>query len=184
MNRSPKRRKRCRGFTLMEMLIVLAILGMLLALIGPRILQSGKKADAQTTQAQIKMLQACLDHYYLDMKAYPETEPGLQALIEKPGEVEGESVSRWKGPYTKTGDLPKDPWGNDYQYRYPPENSSADLPEIWSYGPDGEDNTEDDIVSWKKEQIEGEEGLEEPESLPAEPVTQPEPMREPAPRGA
>ena len=179
MKRSELPRKSRHGFTLMEMLIVLAILGMLLALIGPRILRSSKKADVQAAQSQIKLLQGCLKHLYLDMKEYPETEPGLQALVEEPTDAEGTTASRWKGPYTETGELPKDPWGNDYQYRYPPENSKGDLPDIWSYGPDGQDNTEDDIVSWKKEEGGSEEGLDDLES---QPDLEPEP--EPLPDGA
>lgn len=179
MKRRKLRHDRRRGFTLMEMLIVLAIVGMLMALIGPRLLSSGKKADEQTAKAQIKLLQSCLDHYYLDMKAYPETEPGLKALIEESTDAEGTGTSRWKGPYTKTGDLPSDPWGNAYLYRYPAENSNVDLPEIWSCGPDGQENTEDDITSWKKQNGETEDGLDE-----LDPAAEPDLGPEPTPDGA
>lgn len=176
---------RRRGFTLMEMLIVLAILGLLLALVGPRILQSGKRADVDATKLQIKMLQACLDDYYLHMKAYPTTDQGLKALIEEPtADAKGATTdtgnapSRWKGPYTKTGELPKDPWGNDYQYQYPPEKGKGDMPDIWSYGPDGQDNTEDDIVSWTATKGEGEPGM--PDATKEPPLNEP-PAEKPAP---
>ncbi len=182
MKRGKPRLRRRRGFTLMEMLIVLAIVGMLLALIGPRILSSGKQADEQTARAQIKLLQTCLDHYYLHMKSYPETEPGLQALVGEPTETEGAGTSsRWKGPYTKTGDLPKDPWGNEYHYRYPAEQGKGDLPDIWSSGPDGEEDTEDDITSWKPKDGESEDGLDE---LDAERELDPEPTTTSMPDGA
>ena len=179
MERSELNRKRRRGFTLMEMLIVLAILGMLLALIGPRIFRGWKEGHISSTKAQIKMLQGCLDEYYYHMKEYPTTEQGLPALVESPSEQEETTASRWQGPYTKTGELPMDPWGNEYQYRYPPENSKGDLPDIWSYGPDGQDNTEDDIVSWTKTEGEGEgeEGLKDLDTRP-EPERPPEPLPE------
>ncbi len=177
MKRAEFRRKRPGGFTLMEMLIVLAILGLLLAMVGPRLLKSGKQADISTTKSQIKLLQACLDHFYLDMKEYPATDQGLESLVAGTAGAEATTASRWKGPYTKTGELPLDPWGNEYQYRYPPENSRADLPEIWSYGPDGQDNTEDDVVSWTTSKGEGEEGFDDLGTGP-ELGPEPEPMRE------
>lgn len=164
------------GFTLMEMLIVLAILVLLLAMVTPRILRTGKQADISATQAQVRFLQGCLEHYALHLKEFPTTEQGLQALIEAPTGEDETTASRWLGPYTKTGELPKDPWGNDYQYEYPPTQGKGDLPDIWSYGPDGEDNTEDDICSWKKEAAEGDEGLDD---LANEPIDEPPPTKAP-----
>ncbi len=144
-------RKR-RGFTLMEMLVVLGILVLLLALVTPRILGTQKKADITTTQSQIKLLRACLQRYALDMKEFPTTEQGLKALIECPSDVSETSAARWAGPYTETGELPKDAWGNDFSYEYPPTRGKGDYPDIWSVGPDGEDGTDDDIVSWSKDE--------------------------------
>ena len=83
-------------------------------------------------------------------KDFPTTEQGLQALLSAPGESEEGSVAGWDGPYVNKDEIPRDPWGNEYQYVYPPERGSGDLPDIWSFGPDGEDNTEDDICTWTK----------------------------------
>jgi general secretion pathway protein G len=143
-----------RGFTLMEMLVVLAILAALLALIVPRILGTQKKADISATQSQIKLLGGCLQRYALDMKEFPSTEQGLQALVEKPADLSEAVTGRWDGPYTETGELPEDPWGNPFQYEYPPTHGTVDYPDVWSWGPDGEDGTEDDITSWSKERSE------------------------------
>jgi len=147
IKRNPVRR---RGFTLVEMLVVLGIIVLLLALVVPRILGTQKQADVGYTQAQLKLLKACLQRYALDMKEFPTTEQGLQALVECPADVAETVAARWKGPYTDDAELPKDAWGNDYQYEYPPAQGKGEYPDIWSWGPDGEDGTEDDICSWKK----------------------------------
>jgi general secretion pathway protein G len=146
-SRAPRRALR-RGFTLMEMLIVLAILVMLVALVVPRFLGAQKKADRQTTKVQVEAFRGALERYALDTRSYPTTEQGLQALMVAPADGEESSTTGWEGPYLNKDEMPKDPWGNDFQYVYPPERGSGDTPDIWSYGPDGEDNTEDDICSW------------------------------------
>lgn len=133
------------GFTLVEMLVVLGILVVLVSLVAPRIIGSQKKADIKAAKTQIGMIKAALEHYALDTKSYPTTEQGLQALIERPADLD-ETVP-WEGPYL-SGSLPKDPWGNEYMYEYPGTHTNSDEPEIWSLGPDKEDNTEDDICSW------------------------------------
>jgi len=145
---------RRRGFTLMEVLVVLAILVMLVGMVVPRILGTQKKAAVSAAKTQLGMLKACLERYALDCKTFPSTEQGLQSLLEKPADMD-ESVA-WDGPYINSAELPKDPWGRDYGYEYPPTRGSGDRPDIWSRGPDGEDDTEDDIVSWSK--TEGETG--------------------------
>jgi len=162
MKRSTTRRMKPQGFTLVEMLIVLAILVGLAALVVPRILGTQKKADINNTKAQIGMLKGCLNQYHLDMKRFPSTEEGLNALIQEPtmgaddGTGTGTAVtSNWSGPYTETGELPRDPWGGEFRYEYPPTHGKADFPDIWSAGPDGEDGTEDDICSWTKGAGEG-----------------------------
>jgi len=144
------RRARRAGFTLTEMLIVLAILVMLVALVVPRFLGAQKKADRQATQAQIELFRGALDRFSLDTKGYPSTEQGLKALLTAPAESEEGTSAGWDGPYVNKDEIPKDAWGNEFQYVYPPERGSVDFPDIWSYGPDGEDNTEDDICSWSK----------------------------------
>lgn len=147
-NRNPALR---RGFTLVEMLVVLGILVLLMALVVPRILGTQKQTDISATQIQLKMLRACLQRYALDMKDFPTTEQGLQSLIECPANLDETVAARWKGPYTDGGELPKDAWGNDFQYEFPPTQGTGDYPDVWSWGPDGQDGTEDDICSWNKE---------------------------------
>jgi general secretion pathway protein G len=139
------------------MLVVLAILVLLVGMVAPRVLKSQKKADMNTAKSQIGMLRSCLERYAVDMKDFPTTEQGLESLIRAPesdtslgedGTSAGSSASGWDGPYVNQESIPKDPWGRDYQYEYPPTHGSGDYPDIWSYGPDGEDDTEDDIKSW------------------------------------
>ncbi|HEY0983047.1 MULTISPECIES: type II secretion system major pseudopilin GspG [unclassified Schlesneria] len=142
------------GFTLVEMLVVLAILVLLISMVGPRILGSKQKADVNGAKTQIGMLMSALEHYVVDMREYPDTEIGLAALIEDPSKDE-ETKSSWDGPYLKKSQIPKDPWGRDYQYQFPPTHGKRKEPEIWSLGPDGQEDTEDDIVSWDAEAKDG-----------------------------
>ncbi|MCA9037172.1 MAG: type II secretion system protein GspG [Planctomycetaceae bacterium] len=158
-----------RGFTLTELLIVMAILVLLVSLVGPRLLGSKEKADINSVKTQIGMFQSALERYAIDMNKFPSSEQGLAALISEPSadsaggdlesgseaapELEGDengggSSSNWDGPYIKTEKLPKDPWGNSYRYEFPATHNTLNVPDIWSLGPDGQENTEDDIVSW------------------------------------
>lgn len=155
MKRIQKRQIKRGGFTLIEMLVVLAIIVLLAAMVGPRILGQRKKADIQSTVGQIGLLESALQQYSLDMRTFPNTEEGLIALVKAPSEEEDTEDSNWAGPYMSKTELPKDPWSNEYQYAYPPEHNKSDTPDIWSLGPDGEDNTEDDITNWTKEEDEG-----------------------------
>lgn len=157
------------GFTLTELLIVMAILVLLVSLIGPRLLGSKQKADINAVKTQIGMFQSALERYAVDMNKFPATEEGLAALVSKPSSdgsgsssedssssdsapAEGDSASseggNWDGPYIKTEKLPADPWGKAYAYEYPPTHNKINVPDIWSFGPDGQENTDDDIVSW------------------------------------
>jgi general secretion pathway protein G len=133
------------GFTLVEMLIVLGILVLLLSMVVPRFLGSAKKAKIDAAKTQIGMFRAALEHYAVDCNDFPTTEQGLEALGTQPADLP-ENVT-WGGPYI-TGTIGVDPWGNAYQYEYPPTHGTQDLPDIWSYGPDGEEGTDDDITNW------------------------------------
>jgi general secretion pathway protein G len=171
-----------RGFTLTELLIVMAILVLLVSLIGPRLLGSKQKADINAVKTQIGMFQSALERYAVDMNKFPSTEDGLAALVSQPGsdgsggssEDTGSSDSSssdsgssettssdssgggtWDGPYIKTEKLPTDPWGKAYAYEYPPTHNKINVPDIWSFGPDGQENTDDDIVSWTGDGGEG-----------------------------
>jgi general secretion pathway protein G len=153
---------RRRGFTLVEVLVVMAILVLLAGLVVPRILGSKKRANIDFTQTQIGTLKGALEYYANDMNDFPTTEQGLVALLEEPDAAEegASGAGKWNGPYLKGEDLPIDPWGNAFQYEYPPTHGKGQDPEIWSYGPDGQDDTEDDIVSWKRTAEGGEEFAE------------------------
>ncbi len=155
MKTLPKQHRDPGGFTLVELLIVLGILAMLMALVAPRVLKSGEKANVKKAQVDIAAFKEVLKMYHLDMKKFPTTEQGLLALSEEPEDM-GDG-SPWDGPYLETEGVPLDPWNNAYQYEFPSTHGKKDYPDIWSWGPDGEDGTEDDIVNWKKDS-EGEDG--------------------------
>ena len=129
--RNQKMRQLRRGLTLLELMIVLIILVGLMAIVGPRLLGSQKKADIRTAEVQIGNLGSALKMYVVDMKVYPSTEDGLEALLKAP---EDERLARkWAGPYIDGNKLPLDPWGNAYAYAAEGPQSYT----IVSHGPDG-----------------------------------------------
>jgi general secretion pathway protein G len=117
------------GFTLVEMLVVLTIIGLILGLVGPRVLHYLGDSRTKTAKLQIESFGSALDLFYLDTGHYPTTSEGLDVLVQRPTGIE-----IWNGPYLKGGRVPRDPWGNTYQYRSPVERASY---EIVSYGSDG-----------------------------------------------
>lgn len=121
--------RRRAGFTLVEMLVVLAIIGSIVGLVGPRVLNYLSDSKVKTAQIQMENLGSALDLFYLDAGRYPTTEEGLGALVQRPA-----GVSSWSGPYLKTTNVPKDPWGHGYLYRSPGQNGPYD---VGSLGPDG-----------------------------------------------
>jgi general secretion pathway protein G len=136
-------RRRGAGFTLVELLVVLAILGLLAGLVGPQVMKFLGSSKTKTAGLQIEDLGATLDLYRLEVGRYPSTSEGLSALVSDPG-----NAPNWNGPYLKKSEVPKDPWGNDYQYRAPGQNGPYD---IWSLGSDGQeggDGEAQDIQSW------------------------------------
>lgn len=145
---------RRQGFTLMEVLLVLVILVVIMGFAVPSLLGSKKKADIDSAKTQIGLFRTALEKYALDLNTFPTTEQGLDALTEKPSDLEEEQSSNWAGPYISTGakEAPKDPWGHKYSYEFPPTHGNGEYPDIWSAGPDGKDGTEDDIVNWEKEE--------------------------------
>jgi len=119
-----------RGFTLLELLVVIVIIGMLAAYVGPKYFSQLGKSEVTITKAQIEGFEKALDTYRLDMGHYPSTEQGLAALFAKPAE----GGERWNGPYlSKT--VPRDPWDHAYVYRNPGSHGAFD---IVSYGSDGQ----------------------------------------------
>jgi len=159
MKSNTKQHRAAHGFTLVELLIVLGILAMLMALVAPRVLKSGEKANVKKTEVDIQAFKQVLKLYHLDMKKFPTTEQGLSALCDEPDDLGEESP--WDGPYLESDEAPSDPWNNSYQYEWPSTHGHSDYPDIWSFGPDGEDGTEDDIVNWKKDGEGGEGSLDD-----------------------
>ncbi len=138
------------GLTLLELMIVLIILVMLFAIAGPRLLGSQKKADIRLTQTQIGNFESALKMYYADMKSYPATEDGLNGLIKAPADET--KARKWDSEgYLDDEVIPADPWGNAYVYEYlGATEGGRDFPRIRSAGPDGQANTDDDIINWRE----------------------------------
>lgn len=130
------------GFTLLELLVVMVIIGLLAGYVGPKYFAQIGKSETKTAKAQIEALSRALDTYRLDVGHYPTTEQGLVALNRQP---DGEA--KWQGPYLAKG-VPPDPWGRPYLYRYPGEHGDYD---VWSYGSDGTAGGQDadsDVGNW------------------------------------
>ena len=137
--------RRLRGFTLIELLVVLVILGLLAGLVGPQVLKYLGGANTKAAKLQIEDFSTALDAFRLDMGRYPTTNEGLQALVTQPS-----GVNRWNGPYLRKNTIPKDPWGNDYQYRAPGQHGGAfDLYSLGADNADGGDGENQDVVSWQ-----------------------------------
>ena len=135
-----KRRKSRRGFTLMEVLLVLAILVILGSLVGVSIMRMQKNANINAARSQVSFLEGVVKAYSIDIGTCPTTQQGLQALAAAPSDLK--NPAKWQGPYLDK-QIPADPWGNDYQY----EQTGPDQFRIWSTGPDGASGSEDDIAN-------------------------------------
>jgi general secretion pathway protein G len=141
----PLRRYAERGFTLVEMLVVISIIALIMSLVGPRVLHFLSESKVKATKIQIESLTSALDLYALDTGRYPSSSEGLTALIERPG-----NETSWGGPYLKGNVVPNDPWGKPYIYRSPGEHGAYD---IMSYGADGQEGgtgAAADITSWTR----------------------------------
>jgi general secretion pathway protein G len=132
-----------RGFTLVELLVVMVILGLLAALVVPSYLGREKKARSQAAKAQVELLGTALDTFRLDVGRYPTSQEGLQALRAAPG-----NLPRWDGPYLKK-DVPLDPWGRAYVYESPGQHGDYDLYSYGSDGAPGGDSDARDVASWQ-----------------------------------
>jgi general secretion pathway protein G len=124
------RRAAQAGFTLVEMLVVITIIGLIVALVGPRVLGYLGESKVKAARIQIESLSAALDLFYLDNGRYPASNEGLVALVQRPA-----SANAWNGPYLRTGAVPMDPWGHPYLYKVPGDHAAY---EIASRGPAGE----------------------------------------------
>lgn len=134
--------KQVKGFTLLEVMVVIVILGILASMVVPNLMGNKDKADMQKAVSDVIALETSLKFYKMDNYKYPTTEQGLDALVE---ETDIEPLPRRFPEEGYVPRLPKDPWGNDYQLANPGENSKMD---VFSVGPDGEAGTEDDIGNW------------------------------------
>ena len=136
------RRREKAGFTLIELLLVVVIIGILAAIIAPRLIGRSDEARSAAARGDLKVLSNQLAAYEIDSGTFPTTGQGLAALLLRP--TSQPQPKNWKGPYLDEKELPKDPWGNDYLYAYPGQRNLNGY-DLWSFGPDGQDGTEDDI---------------------------------------
>src|SRR5579883_419673 len=144
--RAPKRKARTPrsgredGFTLVEILVVITIIGLIMGLVGPRVLNYLSESKAKAAAIQIQSLESALDLYYLDLGRYPTTAEGLTALVQRPGGTVG-----WNGPYLKNNSVPSDPWGRPYKYRSPSDHGAYEIVSFGAQGQEGNAN----IRSWE-----------------------------------
>lgn len=128
-NETSKPQKGDEGFTLVELLVVLAIIGLIAAIAAPQVLKYLGSARVDSAKAQMRNLESAVELFYIDLGRYPTTQEGLQILVERPANLSG-----WNGPYMKQAAALADPWGTTYQYKAPDGDAAY---AIWSLGRDG-----------------------------------------------
>jgi general secretion pathway protein G len=141
--RQRARRRSERGYTLVEILVVITIIGLIMALVGPRVLNYLTESKVKTARIQIQSFASALDLFYLDAGRYPTSGEGLAVLVRPTV-----SIAAWNGPYLKGGVVPTDPWGKPYVYRSPGEHGAYDVVSFGSDGQEGGTGTAADITSW------------------------------------
>jgi general secretion pathway protein G len=142
---SRARRTAEAGFTLVEMLVVITIIGLIMALVAPRVLNYLSESKTKAAKIQIESFGSALDLYYLDEGRYPTSSEGLAALVDRPG-----NSATWNGPYLKGDVVPADPWGHPYVYHSPSEHGPYDIVSYGSDGQEGGTGTASDITSWTR----------------------------------
>ncbi|MEY8689468.1 MAG: type II secretion system major pseudopilin GspG [Leptothrix sp. (in: b-proteobacteria)] len=135
-------RLRSRGFTLLELLVVMVIIGLLAAYVGPKYFSQIGKSEVKNSRVQIAGLMKALEQYRIDVGGFPSTEQGTQALVIKPA-----NVTKWDGPYLDKG-VPADPWGRPYLYKSPGEHAEVEITSLGRDGKPGGDGIDADITSW------------------------------------
>ncbi len=136
-------RRKSSGFTLLELLVVMVIIGLLVGYVAPMYFKQVGKSEVKVARAQIESFGKALDQYRLDAGHYPTTEQGLQALVVKPADE-----PKWDGPYLKKG-VPPDPWGNAYTYKRPGTKGEYDIVSLGKDGVPGGVGEDADIGSWE-----------------------------------
>ena len=145
IRKTARRRRRSQaGFTLVEILVVITIIGLIMALVGPRVLNYLGESKAKAAKIQIESFSSALDLYYLDLGRYPSSNEGLAAL------TRGNNAPGWNGPYLRGGVVPADPWGHNYVYRAPGERAPFDIISLGSDGQEGGSGTAADIASGRR----------------------------------
>jgi len=134
--------RKIKGFTLLELLVVMVIIGLLASYVGPKYFEQIGKSETKTARAQVDALGKALDQYRIDVGQYPSTEQGLAALNKTPG-----NESKWNGPYLKKS-VPDDPWGKPYSYKSPGEHGDYDLYTLGKDGQFGGVKENQDVLSW------------------------------------
>ncbi|WP_428423369.1 type II secretion system major pseudopilin GspG [Methylibium sp.] len=133
---------RSRGFTLLELLVVMVIIGLLAAYVGPKYFSQIGKSEVKTVKAQIVGLEKALEQYRLDVGSYPSTEQGLASLFTRPA-----NAAKWDGPYLSKN-VPLDPWGHAYLYKFPGDHAEFDLSSLGRDSRPGGDGLDADIGNW------------------------------------
>lgn len=133
---------RASGFTLLELLVVMVIIGLLAGYVGPKFFGQIGKSETKLARAQIDALEKALDQYRLDIGRYPSTEEGINALVQRPA-----NETRWSGPYLRKG-VPVDPWGRAYSYRFPGERADYEIASLGRDGQPGGSGEDADVTNW------------------------------------
>lgn len=134
-----------RGFTLVELLVVLVILGLLAGVAGPQVIKYLGKSRTEAAKLQIEAFGNGLDLFKLETGRYPTTQEGLQALVQQPPGLAG-----WNGPYLKNKNLPKDPWNNDYRYASPGQHGPFDISSLGADSKEGGEGEDKDVNGWER----------------------------------
>ncbi len=142
--RAPRARVTARGFTILELLLVLAILAVLAGIVSTRFVGQSQAAKVKAAHTQLENLNLSLNRFEVDLGRFPSASEGLTALIERPGD---DTKKAWLGPYLDGNAIPLDQWGHPWNYRFPGQHRPDGF-DLWSNGPDGREGGDDDIANW------------------------------------